>query len=410
MPRQGETSGCSRVVRPATLLMLATLTATVPAVLAQSESRWWKGNLHTHTLWSDGDDYPEMVLGWYKDNGYHFVAISDHNILSEGPKWVHPDQSVGGEPRERLDRYVERFGDDWVDIETSSGQRAVRLKTFDEYRKLFDEAGAFLTIQAQEITDAFGDAALHINATNTLEYIQPRGGMGVVEVLMRNIDAVYEQRRRTGQPMFAHLNHPNFRWSISLDEFVAVENETFFEVYNGHPGVNNDGGAEAPSMDVFWDHALTSRLRNDGRVLWGLAVDDAHHYGERSVARINPGRGWVMVRAEELTAASLIEALEAGEFYSTSGVALTAVERNERELRVRIDAREDVAYTTEFIGARRDGPAGEVLAIETGRDVRYSVQGDELYVRARITSSKEKVNGYRAGELERAWTQPLIVE
>ena len=32
--------------------------------------RWWKGNLHTHTLWSDGDDYPEMVLDWYKSRGY----------------------------------------------------------------------------------------------------------------------------------------------------------------------------------------------------------------------------------------------------------------------------------------------------------------------------------------------------
>ena len=35
---------------------------TVPAV----DARWWKGNLHTHSLWSDGDHYPEMVADWYK--------------------------------------------------------------------------------------------------------------------------------------------------------------------------------------------------------------------------------------------------------------------------------------------------------------------------------------------------------
>jgi hypothetical protein len=49
---------------------------------------WYKGNLHTHTLWSDGDDYPEMVVNWYKSHGYQFLALSDHNILLAGEKWV----------------------------------------------------------------------------------------------------------------------------------------------------------------------------------------------------------------------------------------------------------------------------------------------------------------------------------
>src|SRR5438874_1811301 len=35
------------------------------AAPSQPAPRWWKGNLHTHTLWSDGDDYPEMVVDWY---------------------------------------------------------------------------------------------------------------------------------------------------------------------------------------------------------------------------------------------------------------------------------------------------------------------------------------------------------
>jgi len=39
----------------------------------EPEPQWWKGNLHTHSLWSDGDDYPEMILDWYKTNGYHFM-------------------------------------------------------------------------------------------------------------------------------------------------------------------------------------------------------------------------------------------------------------------------------------------------------------------------------------------------
>ena len=32
------------------------------------EQQWQKGNLHTHSFWSDGDDFPEMIIDWYKKN------------------------------------------------------------------------------------------------------------------------------------------------------------------------------------------------------------------------------------------------------------------------------------------------------------------------------------------------------
>ena len=27
-----------------------------------NEQQWQKGNLHTHSFWSDGDDFPEMII------------------------------------------------------------------------------------------------------------------------------------------------------------------------------------------------------------------------------------------------------------------------------------------------------------------------------------------------------------
>jgi hypothetical protein len=35
------------------------------------------------------------------------------------------------------------------------------------------------------------------------------------------------------------------------------------------------------------------------------------------------------------------------------------------------------------------------------------MRGDELYVRARVVSSKPKANPAYAGEVEMAWTQPV---
>ena len=51
---------------------------------------------------------------------------------------------------------------------------------------------------------------------------------------------------------------------------------------------------------------------------------------------------------------------------------------------------------------------GTVLAEVTGNNPAYVLKGDEIYVRAKIISSKPKENGSVAGEFETAWTQPVV--
>lgn len=45
--------------------------------------RWFKGQLHVHSTASDGELSPEAVLDWYRDRGYDFVALTDHEVLSQ---------------------------------------------------------------------------------------------------------------------------------------------------------------------------------------------------------------------------------------------------------------------------------------------------------------------------------------
>ena len=70
----------------------------------------------------------------------------------------------------------------------------------------------------------------------------------------------WAERQRTGQPMIPHVNHPNFGYAITPEELMQVRGEKFFEVYNGHPRVNNEGDATRLSTDVMWDVMLTKRL------------------------------------------------------------------------------------------------------------------------------------------------------
>ena len=46
-------------------------------------NKWYKGNLHTHTTRSDGRSAPENTVALYKNNGYDFIALTDHWVISE---------------------------------------------------------------------------------------------------------------------------------------------------------------------------------------------------------------------------------------------------------------------------------------------------------------------------------------
>ena len=394
----------------ALLLGVAALAAAGPSFAA--EPAWFKGNLHTHSLWSDGNDYPEMIVDWYRSRNYHFLALSDHNILSEGERWIDAAEgprrgAIGG-----LERYLERFGADWVERKTEGDQTLVRLKPLNEFRSLFESAGEFILLQGEEITDGFESRPIHINATNLRDLIKPQGGGSVRETIANNLDAVEAQSRRIGRPIVAHLNHPNFGWGVTAEDLAHVVQEKYFEVYNGHPGVRHQGDEEHPSVERLWDIANTIRLAElDAAPLFGLATDDSHNYfGTRGSS---PGRGWVMVRARALTPESIVAAIQRGDFYASSGVTLLDVDFDEtaRELRIEIDAAAGESFMTEFIGTRlMDGvqtQVGEVLARVEGNSPSYSLAGNELYVRATVTSDAAADNPSWEGQTQQAWTQPV---
>lgn len=436
------------------LLAAATLLALPLALFSADQPRWFKGNLHTHTLWSDGDDYPEMVADWYKRNGYNFLGLSDHNKIQEGTVWFEIKQPVSlkGEVVQRgggavLQKYLQRFGADWVEQRESGGKKEVRLKPLAEYRELLEESGKFLMIPSEEISSSWTrpktatepqlGGPVHINVTNPHSLLNPENGDNALDVMRRVLENVAAQREKTGQPMFAHINHPNFRWGITVEELMKVERQKFFEVYNGHPGVENNGDATRLSMDAMWDAMLTFRLTElKLGVVYGVGVDDSHHYHDIKLGKSNTGRGWVMVRARHLTPESIIKAMEAGDFYASSGVVLSDVQSSSKQIAITIKAEPGVTYTTQFIGTRKGfdarselmpAPAGEkqprrtlphrryskdvgaVLAEVKGTKASYTMKGDEIYVRARIVSSKPKLNGSVADEVETAWTQPVVV-
>jgi hypothetical protein len=393
---------------------------------------WFKGNLHTHTLWSDGDDYPEMVADWYRRHGYHFLALTDHNLLSQGARWRQVPDGPRGEGPEGLARYRERFGKEWVETRAVEGKLEVRLKALNEFRGLLEQPDRFLLIQGEEITAHFGPKPVHLNGTNLVDAVAPHKGENVIGTIRANVAAVEDQSRRTGRPMLVHVNHPNFFHAITAEDLAAATEARYVEIYNGHPLVHHRGDWFHAGVERIWDIANTLRIaERHVPPLAGLAADDAHHYGVGHFGAA-PGRGWIMVRATRLTPEALVQAIRDGDFYASTGVTLRDLRytAEPRSLALEIEPESDARYVIHFIGTRsgfdrthrpvRDPhgkplpvtqrystDVGQIFATIEGTRARYTFTGDELYVRAVVTSSKPHPNPSFPGQARRAWTQPV---
>ena len=335
-----------RFIRSPALAFLAFLAATLPVSGQELPYRfeswecagcvWLKGNTHTHTTESDGDSSPEIVARWYKDHGYDFLILSDHNVLLDPATLGH-----------------------FVD-------------------------STFLLIPGEEVTTSFERKPVHVNGLNLQELVEPREGATLVGTIQANVDAV---REKDGIP---HINHPNFGWAFGARELAQVENDRLLEIFNGHPDVHNRGGGGFPGMEEIWDILLTQ-----GKRIYGIAVDDAHHFqGEFGRGRANPGRGWVAVRASALEAGPIMEALEEGRFYASTGVVIEEILVSENRLDVRIEPRGSFRFTTTFIGS-----GGRVLKTVHGLEAHFELSAPEAYVRARVEDSGGAV----------AWVQPVWV-
>ena len=341
---------------------LVTTAVVAAAAPAHGQGHWYRGNTHVHTLNSDGNAAPGDVARWYRDHGYAFVFITDHELITD----VAPLNASFGAP------------------------------------------GRFLVLRGEEITQQVDDPSrpdvrrqAHVGSLGPVSAVLPLGeggitrGVTVAQTYARNLAEI---RAAGGLPQ---VNHPNFRWSVGPGDMAGLPDSTLFEVWNSQPHINNLGGDDGAghvslSTEALWDTLLTR-----GKLLYGVASDDAHKFRPDQLEDFEatrPGGGWVMVRADTLTPAAIVGALRAGDFYATNGVLLERYEAGSREIVVQVAApdgpRDDRRYVTRFIGR-----SGRVLAEVAGRDARYSIRGDEGYVRATVTDS----NG------RRAWTQPVRV-
>jgi len=288
--------------------------------------RWFKGNTHTHTLNSDGDSTPDDVVRWYREQRYHFLVMTDHNVVTrvEGLNALH------GAP----DR--------------------------------------FLVIRGEEVTDSAGGKPVHLNLIGGEGFIAPQGGATPAESLRRNIAAMLPAKG------VVSINHPNFGWALTAGDLASGKGAHLLEIANAHPQVNNGGSADSPGTEALWDSMLGA-----GLIIYGVASDDMHELKRPwTKAAARPGQAWIVVRASSLTTNVILAALGRGDFYASTGIELTDVQATAQRVTLTIKEQTSSRYSVSFIGR-----GGRVLKQAGAAPYQYDIAGNEGYVRAKVVDS-----------------------
>ncbi|MEI6512847.1 MAG: CehA/McbA family metallohydrolase [bacterium] len=291
---------------------------------------FYKGSLHVHTTYSDGEGSISQIASVYDELSYDFIYVTDHNVV--------------------------------VPVDEVIQQGNVLILPGCEVTLTIEESGEAKTY-------------LHVNGLDVREITIPEPKQSVVETLQLAVDSI----RAAGG--IAQLNHPSWNWAYNAEDMKQVRGWHMVEIANKHIGAHIKGGGGIPSTEQMWDDVLSSGMR-----VWGTATDDAHTIScpnwHEYVYNPLPGKAWVGVQAPEKSPKAIKEALLNGNFYSSTGVDLDEIKITDTLISLNIHRKWDRLYTTSFIGQD-----GEILLIDTTLSPSYTIKGTETYIRARIEDS-----------------------
>jgi len=216
-----------------------------------------KGGLHCHTTRSDGAGDPAEVIRLHYQNGYDFLALTDHrfynytNFAPEVPITIVPGMEYDN--TFIIDKGFRCFHTVCIGPAKEDGNG------FDQDQK--PDSG---------------------KAANQEEY-QPY------------LDDIHAKNNLT---IYCHPE-----WSSTPARyFDKLQGDFAMEIWNSGCAIEDDMDTDA----AYWDELL-----GQGKVIYGVATDDGH-------AMYHHCNGWVMVNAKN-NINSILEALKNGAFYSSCG-------------------------------------------------------------------------------------------
>ena len=333
----------------------------------------YKAGLHAHTInstESSGIDPLSSVIFEHYDKGYHILAITDHNFLTES--WVSAPDGITQEQYDAIANgtYKNRgFG--MLEIPDSNEQsRREHVNTF--------------MVKYNNANPAVMDMA------ELIAHIESLGGL-------------------------SHVNHPG-RYTGGMREnpdspsdasFDAARIDLYTKIFMANPfcvgmEIINKKDDESRSDRILWDNIL-QRTIPQGRNVWCFSSDDTH-------ANADTGFSFNIFVMPENTLENFRAAMYAGHFYAVARVA-------RREGFPRLGPSDNLTIATPAItGIIVENPGIISITAENHTRIDWISNGNVIFTgdTINVNNVKGPIGSYvRANVIGPggvAFTQPFVIE
>ena len=340
--------------------------------LLPESGRFYKANMHTHTLCSDGCKTPAEIKAIYKAHGYSVIAYTDHDVMIN-----HSD--LNDEDFLAITSY---------EVETNGPSAEGAFSTTPCYHLNFYAPVPDCTDYACPNPNyAWGNARA---IAETQEHYK---GDYTRVYSTEGQNAMIAEARAKGY--LVSYNHPD--WSLqAYPDYIGLEGITAVEVYNTGCMV------EGYVLDEG-DHVLDNFLKAGKRV-YPVATDDNHGEGDMCGA-------WVRFKANELSYDAIMNAYAKGDFYASWGPEFESLYLEDGVLKMDFSADSHVVsaevHTAVRWVATRKGADMTHAEIDLngfiGEIKRIGYPTDRAYFRVILTDAagnRAMTRGYFLDELE----------
>lgn len=334
--------------------------------LLPEKGNFYKANLHSHSNLSDGRFSPEEMREYYKNNGYSILAISDHDALHCNYHLTEPDFLV-------MTAYEISIRSDDINIPHSL-RKVVDLNLLSKQPYNTTQVG----YHPESVQWLVERGKMTQEEVDAIEYA---GELRDMHYYPANVKKIIKSAVENG--FLVTINHPT--WSLmNYNDYANFEGAWAIEVYNHAcaclAGLND-------SENIYEDILRT------GKNIYAVATDDNHSHRNDSFG------GFTMIKSEKLDYQSIIEALENGHFYASTGPEIKELYYEEGKIHLTCSEASEVSMLTlGRIGKRVAGSDGEPIT-----EAVFDVEKDFGYVRFRVVDKCGKrayTNAYYVDEFE----------
>lgn len=320
--------------------------------LISPEIKQYKANLHCHSILSDGKKTPEELKELYKSQGYHILAITDHErprchtyLTDENFMMITGYECyIRNNPQGKYDTFA----------------REIHLNLFAR------EPDNIKMICCNETY------CHYLRRDNAISELTRVGSERVREYTTEYINDYIRQAKEHGY-IVAH-NHPY--WSMEMEErILSYEGLFSIEMCNYGSYVTNH---------IEHNGAIYDKLLSVGKRIACHGADDNHNKFPIDSPYSDSFGAFTMIYPEEFTYTGVINAMENGQMYSSMGPVFKEISVNGNKVHIECS---EVKHIFMYVGSKTPCNAhaqeGEYLT-----SVDFEIDDRAQYIRISIKDEK----------------------